>query len=107
MTAEERVHALMEFRFTERQARFLALVMRHADVCVPRQYARFAGIPTAVRSATPSSQSSSGVGPQSRPIACTTERGCTGCTPGGSIRPSANRTAGTAARCRRVAHWSG
>jgi hypothetical protein len=25
MTAEERVHALMEFRFTERQARFLAL----------------------------------------------------------------------------------
>lgn len=44
MTAEERVHAIMDFRFTERQARFLALVMRHAGVCVPRQYARFAGI---------------------------------------------------------------
>ena len=44
MTSEERVHAIMDFRFTERQARFLALVMRHAGVCVPRQYARFAGI---------------------------------------------------------------
>jgi hypothetical protein len=30
--------------FTERQARFLVLVMRHAGVCVPRQYATFAGI---------------------------------------------------------------
>lgn len=44
MTAGERVHALMDFRFTERQARFLVLVMRHARVCVPRQYAGFAGI---------------------------------------------------------------
>jgi hypothetical protein len=30
--------------FTERQARFLMLVMRHAGVCIPRQYASFAGI---------------------------------------------------------------
>lgn len=44
MTAAERVQALMDFRFTERQARFLELVMRHAGVCVPRQYARFVGI---------------------------------------------------------------
>lgn len=44
MTAAERVQALMDYRFTERQARFLELVMRHAGVCVPRQYARFAGI---------------------------------------------------------------
>jgi hypothetical protein len=34
----------MNFRFTEREARFLALVMRHAGVCVPRQYASFAGV---------------------------------------------------------------
>ena len=34
----------MEFGFTRRQARFLMLVMRHAGVCVPRQYARFAGV---------------------------------------------------------------
>ncbi|HLG58927.1 MAG TPA: hypothetical protein VI485_26510 [Vicinamibacterales bacterium] len=44
MTAHERVRVIVEFGFTERQARFLELVMRHAGVCVPRQYARFAGI---------------------------------------------------------------
>jgi hypothetical protein len=31
-------------RFTERQARFLVTVMLHAGVCVPRQYASFAGV---------------------------------------------------------------
>ena len=45
MTAEERLEILRGFRFTDRQARFLSLVMRHAGVCVPRQYATFAGIP--------------------------------------------------------------
>jgi hypothetical protein len=44
LTADERVRAMMDFRFTERQAQFLVIVMRHAGVCVPRQYARFAGI---------------------------------------------------------------
>jgi hypothetical protein len=44
LTAEERVKAVLDFGFTERQARFLVLVMRHAGVCVPRQYASFAGI---------------------------------------------------------------
>ena len=44
MTTDERVRAVADFGFTERQARFLVLVMRHAGVCVPRQYARFAGI---------------------------------------------------------------
>jgi hypothetical protein len=39
-----RVDATTEFGFTERQARFLVLVMRHTGVCVPRQYATFAGI---------------------------------------------------------------
>jgi hypothetical protein len=43
MTAEERVKAVAEFGFTERQARFLVTVMLHAGVCVPRQYAAFAG----------------------------------------------------------------
>ncbi|HEX5107293.1 MAG TPA: hypothetical protein VFV95_02545 [Vicinamibacterales bacterium] len=41
---DERVQAVVDFGFTERQARFLVLVMRHAGVCVPRQYARFAGV---------------------------------------------------------------
>ena len=43
MTAECRVKTVAEFGFTERQARFLVLVMRHAGICVPRQYAAFAG----------------------------------------------------------------
>ena len=44
MTTEDRVHAVSTFGFTERQARFLVLVLRHAGVCMPRQYASFAGI---------------------------------------------------------------
>ncbi|MCC7415726.1 MAG: hypothetical protein IT176_01195 [Acidobacteria bacterium] len=40
----DRLHAIVEHGFTERQARFLDLVMRHAGVCVPRQYAQVAGI---------------------------------------------------------------
>ena len=40
----QRVEAVMDCGFTERQARFLVLVMRHAGVCVPRQYASVAGI---------------------------------------------------------------
>jgi hypothetical protein len=44
MTNQERVQALAEYGFTERQARFLLLVMRHSGLCVKRQYAAFAGI---------------------------------------------------------------
>ena len=43
-TQDVRIRAVTEFGFTERQARFLVLVMRHAGVCVPRQYASFTGI---------------------------------------------------------------
>jgi hypothetical protein len=43
MTAEDRIKAIEEYGFTERQARFLVMVMLHAGVCVPRQYATFAG----------------------------------------------------------------
>ena len=44
MTAEDRVQAVVQFGFTERQARFLVTVMLHSGVCLPRQYERFAGI---------------------------------------------------------------
>jgi hypothetical protein len=44
MTSDERVHAVAEFGFTVRQARFLVTVMRHAGVCMLRQYCAFAGI---------------------------------------------------------------
>ena len=43
MTAEDRIKAIEEFGFTSRQARFLVTVLLHAGVCVPRQYATFAG----------------------------------------------------------------
>lgn len=44
MTQEERIRAVIDCGFTERQARFLVLVIRHGGVCIPRQYASFAGI---------------------------------------------------------------
>lgn len=43
MTFDERVNAVSEFGFTTRQARFLVTVMLHGGMCVPRQFARFAG----------------------------------------------------------------
>jgi hypothetical protein len=43
MTFNERVHAVSEFGFTTRQARFLVSVMLNGGVCLPRQYARLAG----------------------------------------------------------------
>ena len=44
MTQDERIRAAVDCGFTERQARFLVLVMRHGGICIPRQYASFAGI---------------------------------------------------------------
>jgi hypothetical protein len=44
MTSGERVQAVVEYGFTEREARFLVLVMRHSGLCVKRQYAALAGI---------------------------------------------------------------
>lgn len=44
MTTAERVRAVVDYGFTERQARFLVLVMQHSGLCVKRQYAAFAGI---------------------------------------------------------------
>jgi len=42
--AEDRVKAVVEFGFTERQARVLVTVMLHSGVCLLRQYTAFAGI---------------------------------------------------------------
>lgn len=44
MTTSERVQAIADYGFTERQARFLFLVMRHSGLCIKRQYGTFAGI---------------------------------------------------------------
>ncbi|MGE3336033.1 MAG: hypothetical protein AB7I36_20540 [Rhodospirillaceae bacterium] len=44
MTNEERIQAIVDFGFTERQARFLVTVMLHSGVCLLRQYTAFAGV---------------------------------------------------------------
>jgi hypothetical protein len=44
MEFKDRVRAISEFGFTERQARFLVTVMLHSGVCLLRQYSSFAGI---------------------------------------------------------------
>jgi len=43
MTFEDRIAAVARFGLTERQARFLLTVMTCSGVCVPRQFATFAG----------------------------------------------------------------
>jgi hypothetical protein len=44
LTTEERVQAVADHGFTDRQARFLVLVMRHSGLCIKRQYGAFAGV---------------------------------------------------------------
>jgi hypothetical protein len=44
MSPEERIDALSRFGFTPRQAAFLDTVLHHSGVCLPRQFAAFAGI---------------------------------------------------------------
>jgi transcription elongation factor len=68
--------AIVEHGFTERQARFLALVMRHSGVCVPRQYAQVAASPRAPN-ATRSSTGSCGEDTPAPSSASTTAHGST------------------------------
>jgi hypothetical protein len=44
MTTEGRIQAVERFGFSRRRAGFLVTVMSHSGVCLPRQYATFAGI---------------------------------------------------------------
>lgn len=44
MTFDDRVKEVMAKNFTERQARFLVMVMLHSGVCMMRQYCTFAGM---------------------------------------------------------------
>ena len=44
MTTEECVRAVADYGLTDRQARFIVLVMQHSGLCVKRQYAAFAKI---------------------------------------------------------------
>ena len=106
MSTHDRIQAVTEFGFTERQARFLVLVMRHAGVCVPRQYARLPASRTG-RSATPSSTSLSGVAVRTPVGASTTARGFTTFIPNRCITSSAKPGAGIADPCRHASRSSG
>ena len=44
MESQDRIAAIARLGFTERQARFLVLVMQYSGVCLLRQYTAFAGI---------------------------------------------------------------
>jgi hypothetical protein len=44
MECRDRIAGVVTLGFTERQARFLVLVMQHSGVCLLRQYTAFAGI---------------------------------------------------------------
>src|SRR5262245_553818 len=44
LSVQDRVDAIAQFRYSNRQARFLELVLPHPGVCVPRQYATATGI---------------------------------------------------------------
>src|SRR4051812_26764970 len=44
MHSQDCIAAVVRLGFTERQARFLVLVMQHSGVCLLRQYTAFAGI---------------------------------------------------------------
>lgn len=101
MTQEERIRAVIDCGFTERQARFLVLVMRHGGVCIPRQYASFAGIANVAGDATSSSTTWSSDGTPTRSGVCTTARGSITSITSRSISSSRKDRAATAGRCRR------
>jgi hypothetical protein len=44
MTLQDRIQAIQDYGFTEPQARFLTLVMRHSGLCIKRQYASYVDV---------------------------------------------------------------
>jgi len=100
MTLDARVNAIARFGFTERQSRFLVTVLLHAGVCVPRQYATFAGTAYGHKS-TCSSTAWWTADTRRRIPAFTTARASTTCTITRSIERLATRTAGIGDLCQR------
>lgn len=76
LTTGERVQAVVDYGFTEREARFLVLVTRHGGLCVKRQYAAFAGIANGGDRCNALFDSSPAVDSRSASIAFITARGC-------------------------------
>lgn len=105
MQFEDRVKAVADFGFTERQARFLMTVMLHSGVCLLRQYTAFSGIVHGEKTKR-FSPSSSGFGRGLPTRVGTTAEASTRCITRRCIEPSARPTAGIADRCRQRV-WSG
>ena len=95
MQFDQRVRAVAEFGFTERQARFLVTVMLHSGVCLLRQYATFAGIVEGQKTRK-FSPSSSGSGTHPPIPVATTAGASTRSITRLCIEPSVRPTAGTA-----------
>ena len=102
MTHDERIRAVIDFGFTERQARFLVLVLRHGGVCVPRHTRASLASRTVGGGATRSSTGSSGAATHTRSAACTTERGSITCITSRCTTPSAKPPARIVVECRRA-----
>lgn len=98
MSAENRVSTVAEFGFTPRQARFLVMVMRHADVCLLRQYSAFAGIVHGQKTRA-FFRSSSAVGTHQCTSVGTIARASTTSTTTRCTRPSVNPIAAIAGPC--------
>ena len=103
--SRQRMQAIVEHRFTGRQARFLALVMRHSGVCVPRQYAQVAGIAQGAKCSA-FFERLVRHGHARGSSASTIARGSTWCTRSCCTTPSASPPAATAGPCRRVSRSS-
>ena len=97
MTLDAQVQAIVAKGFTERQARFLVLVMRHACVCAMRQDATFAGIVFGEKTRAFFAK----LGASATPRRSTRRRAAAGCstsTAASCMTPSASRTAGSVDR---------
>jgi hypothetical protein len=106
LTHEERVQAVVGLEFTDRQARFLVLVLRMSGVCVPRQYATFAGIAHGGKKCNAFFDKLVRRGTQSRTRACTIVRGSTTSITGHCIPPSVNSVAASDVGYLRDELWS-
>src|SRR5204862_6327664 len=102
LTPDDRVRAVVDLGFTERQARFLVTVMLHSGVCLLRQYTAFAGVVHGQKTSNFFRSSSAADTPR-RTRADTTAGASITCIRRRFTEPSARPTAGIAGRSQRAA----
>ena len=102
----DRIQAVTEFGFTERQARFLVLVMQHAGSAFRVNMHALPASRTG-QSATPFSTGSFDAASRTPLTAFTIARGCATSIPKRRTTSSATPGAGTAGRCHHASRSSG